>query len=72
MQDAVVDSAVLCTEKLIGFCAFDMQAEANMHDEFFGHVLAGIRFGGSFQNFLEVTHLAFEVAGTRQQKEVPS
>ena len=49
-----------------------MQAEANMHDEYFGHVIAGIRFGNSLQQFLDTVAIAFEVAGTRQHKQVLS
>ena len=41
-----------------------------MPEEFFGHVVAGIRFGNTSQQFLETTKIAFEIAGTRQQKEV--
>ena len=43
-----------------------------MHDEYFGHVIAGIRFGSSLQQFLDTVDIAFEIAGTRQNKQVLS
>ena len=47
-----------------------VQAEADMHDEFFGHVIAGIRFGGTLQQFLQAIDIGFQVAGSRHSKEV--
>lgn len=47
-----------------------MQAEADMHDEFFGHVIAGLRFGGTLQQFLQAVDIAFEVAGSKEAKQV--
>ena len=41
-----------------------------MHDEFFGHVIAGLRFGGTLQQFLETVSIAFDVAGSKHVKEV--
>lgn len=48
-----------------------MQAEADMHDEFFGHVLAGLRFGSSSAEFAEAVDLAFKVADSLGEKQVP-
>ena len=48
-----------------------LQAEANMHDEFFGHVLAGLRFGSTSEEIIEAVGLAFETAGSQATKQVP-
>ena len=41
-----------------------------MHEEYFGHVLAGLRFGASLSQFLQTVTMAFDIAGTQKQKEV--
>lgn len=40
-----------------------------MHDEFFGHVLAGLRFGLRPETLLQAVDVAFEVAGTAATKK---
>ena len=49
-----------------------LQAEADMHEEYFGHVIAGLRFGNSLQQFLDTAAIAFEIAGSRHNKQVCS
>ena len=41
-----------------------------MHDEFFGHCIAGLRFGGTLSQFLKAVEIAFEIMGSRHSKEV--
>lgn len=41
-----------------------------MMDEFFGHVLAAVRFGATLQQVLRAVDIAFEVAGSGSSKEV--
>ena len=49
---------------------FLLQAEAEMHDEFFGHCIAGLRFGGTLPQILKAVEIGFEIAGRRHSKEV--
>jgi len=44
-------------------------AEAEMHDEFFGHCIAGFRFGGTLPQIVGAVDIAFEVAGSREAKQ---
>lgn len=49
---------------------YHVQAEAEMHDEFFGHCIAGFRFGGTLPQIVGAVDIAFEVAGSREAKQV--
>ena len=46
------------------------QAEANMPDEFFGHVIAAARFGAELSELQEASDLAFVAANTTISKQV--
>lgn len=43
-----------------------------MHDEFFGHTLAALRFGASAEQLTEAVGMAFDCAGTARNKQVLS